>query len=318
MTTSPSPLSADLARPESRAASLEEAYAACRALARSHYENFPVASRLLPAPLRDPVAAVYAFARAADDMADEPHLPADAERLRRLAGWRSRLRSCPDGHGSHPVFWALSDTIRRFSLPLDPFERLLTAFETDVTVKRHARFEDVLHYCRHSADPVGELVLRLFGEWTERRGAWSDSFCTALQLTNFWQDTAVDAAKGRLYMPKEDLPRYGVTEEQAMRGPATPDLRELLAYQVDRTWTLFLKGRPLCDDVSSPALRRELRLVWLGGTRILEKIEARRWDVWSARPRLGKRDWLGLVPRWVFWKRAAGLGAAALAHRRES
>jgi squalene synthase HpnC len=246
------------------------------------------------------VAAVYAFARTADDFADEPGLK-PSQRLALLKNWRQRLRLCREDHQQHPVFWALSDSLTRFHLPLDPFERLITAFEQDVTQNRYATFQDLKDYCRHSASPVGELVLCLFGQWNERRGAWSDAICTALQLANFWQDVTVDARKNRLYIPLEDLKTLGVSPSQASEGPATDVLREMIAYQVDRTWSLFLEGRPLCDDVSS-SLRKELRLVWLGGTRILKKIERQKWDVWSRRPSLAKSDWLALVPRWLFWK----------------
>jgi phytoene/squalene synthetase len=148
---------------------------------------------------------------------------------------------------------------------------------------------------------VGELILRLWGEWTVQRGAWSDALCTALQLTNFWQDVSVDAKKNRLTIPQEDLQTLGITESAVFQGPATPPLRELIAYQVDRTWGLFREGQPLCDDVPR-SLRRELRLVWLGGTQILKKIEKQKWDVWSHRPTLSKTDWVGLLSRTLFWK----------------
>ncbi|MBI4397073.1 MAG: squalene synthase HpnC [Elusimicrobia bacterium] len=283
-----------------RASSLDDAYSACLNLCRSHDENFPVASFLLPAHLRRPVAAVYAFARIADDFADEPgRTPED--RLKCLADWRRRLRDCRRDHEAHPVFWALSDTLTSLRLPLEPFDRLITAFEMDVTKNRYASFQDLLFYCRHSANPVGELVLRICGEWNEERGKWSDDICTALQLANFWQDMAIDAPKGRLYVPQEDVKSMGLSEDSVLRGAASEELRELMAFQVDRTWSLFLRGRPLCDDVT-PALRRELRFIWLGGTRILEKIQEQKWDVWSRRPKLKKRDWLGLVPRWILWR----------------
>lgn len=283
-----------------RAGSLADSYASCIALSRSHYENFPVASRFIPADRRGAIAAVYAFARAADDFADEGDV-APAERLRLLADWRERLRTCSTNHRAHPVFWALSDTIARFELPLDPFERLITAFEMDVNKNRHKSFDDLLYYCRHSANPVGELVLRIFGEWTEERGRWSDDICTALQLANFWQDVTVDARKNRIYVPQQDMEMFDVTEEDVMNGPASPALRELMAAQTDRAWRLFLSGRPLCDEVS-PRLRKELRFVWLGGTRILEIIDAAQWDVWSSRPRLRVFDWARLMKRWLFWR----------------
>lgn len=270
------------------------AYAHCRRLAKSHYENFPVASRWIPAELRDPVAAVYAFARTADDFADEPG-PSDEQRRTLLADWRRRLHApSPEGH---PVFTALADARARYDLPVDPFDRLITAFERDVAVRRHPTFDDLLFYCRHSANPVGELVLRLHRAWTPERGRWSDALCTALQLANFWQDVAVDARKDRIYFPLEDLRAAGVTEDNVLRGPATPALRGLLEKQVRRTWDFFQAGRPLLAD-APPGLRRELRLVWLGGTAILQKIEARRFDTWSVRPALSPWDWLRLGIRW--------------------
>jgi len=304
--------------PEAPAASLADAYAACRAMARIHYENFPVASRFLPADKRDPVAAVYAFARTADDFADESFRieengalalspsgepgPSSEERLRLLADWRARLETCATDHKNHPVFRALADTVRKFSLPLEPFHRLITAFEMDVRQNRHKTFDDLLFYCRHSANPVGELVLRIFGQWTERRGAWSDAICSALQLANFWQDVTVDARKDRLYIPLEDLQAFGLKEQAALRGPATTELREMMSALVDRTWTLFRQGRPLCADVSG-ALRTELKFAWLGGTRILEKIDGKKWDVWSGRPRLRAWDAPLLMGRALAWRR---------------
>jgi hydroxysqualene synthase len=285
--------------PPARAGSLAEAYEACLALSRSHYENFPVASRLVPKAKRGAVAAVYAFARIADDFADEPG-PGDAERLRRLAGWRARLRACRSEHGGHPVFWALGDAMAKFDLPEDPFDRLITAFEMDVAKSRRETFADLLFYCRHSADPVGELVLRIFGQWTPQRGLWSDALCTGLQLANFWQDVSVDAARGRLYIPLEDLERRGVPPEEAMRGPASAPMKELMAEQVERARGFFLEGRPLCADVS-PRLGLELRLVWLGGTGVLDKIRGQGFDVWSRRPRLKAWDWLTFAPRLLSW-----------------
>lgn len=285
---------------------LGEAYAFCSAIASAHYENFPVASALLPRSRRPAVAAIYAFARTADDMADEPGPSAD-ERLKLLADWRARLRRCVErtgGHDGHPVFWALSDAVRVFSLPLDPFERLLTAFESDVTTTRFETFDRLLGYCRNSADPVGELVLRLFGAWTPERGERSDAICTALQLTNFWQDMAVDALKGRLYVPLEDVRSFGLSPSDLGTRAAPPDrkVRALMAFQIGRTREFFQRGRALCDGVSG-RLRHELRLVWLGGTRLLEKIERQDGDVWTRRPVLGRADRAVLFLRWMFWRR---------------
>jgi squalene synthase HpnC len=271
--------------------SLPDAYAACQRLTRGHYENFPVASLWLPRSLRPSVSAVYAFARCADDFADELGMD-DSTRLARLSDWRRRLHSGV-AHEGHPVFWALSDVFDRHSLPKDPFDKLLTAFEMDVQKNRHRTFSDLLYYCGHSANPVGEIVLRLFDGWTEPRQRWSNALCTALQLANFWQDVTVDALKNRMYVPSEDLSRFGVTEESVFRGPSSEALRKLIAHQVERTWTLFNEGKPLLSD-SPKSLRKELGLVWLGGTEILRKIEAQRYDVWSRRPHVSRWDWLRL------------------------
>lgn len=271
--------------------SLPEAYAACQRLTRNHYENFPVASLWLPRSLRPAVSAVYAFARCADDFADEAGMD-NPVRLDRLADWRRRLAAGGD-HENHPVFWALSDVFSRQALPRDPFDKLITAFEMDVRKNRHATFDDVLFYCRHSANPVGEIVLRLFNAWTEPRGRWSDAICTALQLANFWQDVTVDALKNRIYIPQDDQRAFGVTEDAVLKGPTSEALKKLMAHEVSRTWDLFNEGRPLLADAPK-ALRKELGLVWLGGTEILRKIEAQSYDVWSGRPHVSKWDWVRL------------------------
>ncbi|MBL0058515.1 MAG: squalene synthase HpnC [Elusimicrobia bacterium] len=292
------PFSADLL--PSSVSTLPLAYDACAKLAREHYENFPVASFWLPKEIRPAVAAVYAFARCADDFADEPGLTAP-DRLSRLADWRRRLEACLTDHRQHPVFWALADVFSRHRLPKAPFENLLTAFEMDVQKARHATFDDLLYYCGRSANPVGEILLRLFGAWTEPMGRWSDAICTGLQLANFWQDVTVDALKGRLYIPLEDLAARGLSEQAALQGPATEALRDLMGFQVRRTRTIFAEGRALADQAPAP-LRRELRFVWLGGMEILNKIERQGFDVWSRRPSLGAGDWARLVLPWLFWK----------------
>ncbi|MBP9127843.1 MAG: squalene synthase HpnC [Elusimicrobia bacterium] len=278
--------------------SLTEAYQACERLTRSHYENFPVASLWLPRPLRTSIGAVYAFSRCADDFADELGLE-PADRLARLADWRRRLFAMTRDHEKHPVFWALSDTLARHGLPLDPFDRLVTAFEMDVKKNRHSDWNDLLFYCRHSANPVGELVLRLFGLWTPERGRWSDAICTALQLANFWQDVTVDALKDRIYIPQNDMGEFQVSEASVLRGPATDALKQLMERQVTRTWTLFKEGFPLLRSVPFQ-LGVELKLVWLGGTEILRKIESQSHDVWARRPHVSKSDWARLFFRMIF------------------
>jgi squalene synthase HpnC len=316
--------------------SVSAAYAECRRLARRHYENFPVASYLVPRAKRNALAAVYAFARCADDFADEPGVE---RRLEALADWRQRLRECyrgdslgvsvlpgrpsgsrakgPDGPGGlqsfsrDSVFIALGDAVREFGLSQTHFENLLRAFELDVRVNRHQDFESLLAYCTCSANPVGRLVLELFGHREEDLFALSDSICTALQLANFWQDVAVDLDRDRIYLPMEDLARSNIAlaEVEAMKlsgsgnspggvGSLAADdrWRRLMAFEVQRTRELFERGRPLPERVT-PELRHQLRLTWLGGMTILEKIEAARYDVFLNRPKLTRTDVLRLYLR---------------------
>jgi squalene synthase HpnC len=289
---------------------LARAYAHCERMAREHYENFPVASRLLPARMRPHIAAIYAFARAADDFADEPGIP-DAERLRLLDAWRESLHKggCPlsgkgDSHLYHAedVFLALHNTIRECRLPISLFEDLLSAFRQDITTKRYATWADVLDYCRRSANPVGRLVLRVAGYDDLRLDTSSDALCTALQLTNFWQDLERDWTNGRLYVPLEDRDRAGATDDDLDARRTTPEWRAALSSVTSRTRDLFAAGRAVCDGVSG-RLKWELRLTWLGGSRILDKLERSRFDVFQARPALGPADVPVLAWRAVRWKR---------------
>jgi squalene synthase HpnC len=282
------------------ATDLDAAYAACEREVRTHYENFPVASWLLPRGMRRDVAAVYAFARAADDFADEGNRAAE-ERLRLLDGWGRRLRQAADSPDPGParregepantvaVFLAVGATIRSKDLPLGLFEDLLSAFRQDVTVSRYATWVDLLDYCRRSANPVGRLVLRIAGHRDPRLDAWSDAVCTALQLTNFWQDMAADAERGRVYLPEE---------EDASRGPRA------LGSALERTRALFEQGRPLCDALRG-RLRLELRATWLGGVRILDKVAQSASDRTRSRPRLGAADLPWFAARLLLWPRAS-------------
>jgi len=286
---------------------LSEAYAECIRLAESHYENFPVASRLLPARLRPHVAAIYAFARTADDFADEPGLERD-ERLRLLNDWRIRLHSIPeDGRvtGTDPVadriFLALFDTIARFDLPLQLFDDLLDAFTQDVTTTRYATWPAVLDYCRRSANPVGRLVLRLSGYRDEQLDAASDAVCTALQLANFWQDLAIDWSRGRLYVSEDIYASYGANTGDLDHGSMTPGWSAALGECGRRTRALFEQGRPVCDGVSG-RLRFELRATWLGGTRILDRLERSGFDVFTSRPSLGAADALVIAWGTLLWR----------------
>jgi squalene synthase HpnC len=279
---------------------IEEAYACCDRVAREHYENFPVASRLLPRRMRPHVAAIYAFARIADDMADEGQRPA-SERLEDLRRWRERLhdaaRGAPTDAGSHSqVFVALGQTIAQCRLPVSLFDDLLSAFAQDVTVTRYATWSDVLDYCRRSANPVGRLVLRVARRDTPSMDAASDAMCTALQLTNFWQDFEVDWRKGRLYVPADVWHAAGAREADLDARRFTPEWRAALAEMSRRTRALFAEGRSVCDGVYG-RLRWELRATWLGGTRILDKLDRSGFDVFNARPALSVAD----VP-WIAWR----------------
>lgn len=297
------------------AAGVAAAYAYCERLAREHYENFPVASRLLPPAMRPHVAAIYAFARVADDFADEPGRE-PGERLRLLNAWERRLDDAGRGSagdalppeppgidtdGAAQVFTALHDTIRRCDLPVQLLRDLLSAFRQDVTVTRYADWDGVLDYCRRSAHPVGRLVLRIAGYRDSRLDAASDALCTALQLTNFWQDFARDWRHGRLYVPADELARHGADARDLDAGRMTPAWRQALAASAARTRALFEAGRPVCDGVRG-RLRWELRLTWLGGSRILEKLETDGFDVFRHRPTLGAADAPLLVWRTLTWR----------------
>lgn len=278
---------------------LPAAYAWCERLARDHYENFPVASRLLPARMRPHIAAIYAFARIADDFADEPGRP-DAERLRLLDEWESRVRPGSDP-GPTPVFTALHHTIAECRLPVQLFHDLISAFRQDVTVKRYETWPDVLDYCRRSANPVGRLVLRVAGYDDPKLDASSDALCTALQLTNFWQDLERDWQNGRLYVPAAEHLRHGADLRDLDARRWTNGWREALTACGARTRALFESGRPVCDGVRG-RLGWELRLTWLGGSRILDKLEAAAYDVFRQRPTLGAADAPAILVRLLGWR----------------
>lgn len=272
---------------------LRAAYAECRRLASRHYENFPTASYLVPRDRRDALAAVYCFARYADDVADEPGVE---NRLEKLAAWRAKLAESYAGKIDHPVFLALQDSAERFGLSRENFENLLHAFESDVVVSRHPDFASLLAYCTCSANPVGRLVLELFGYHDSNLFELSDNICTALQLTNFWQDVAVDFSRDRIYLPQEDMARFNYTLDDLRAGLSDRRWQELLAFEIARTRELFERGRGLPEEVQ-PRLRTQLRLTWLGGTEILSKIEAVSYDIFRRRPSLSKWDFVRLYWR---------------------
>jgi hydroxysqualene synthase len=292
----------EMTRPDAPRAAhdLRAARLFCARLARAHYENFPVASRLVPSRLRPAVQAIYAFARIADDFADEE--AHEGRRLERLDEWQRMLDDCFRGEAIHPVFVALRDAISTFDLPRQPFIDLLAAFRMDVTRTRYADETELLDYCRLSANPVGRLLLRLFGHTEERLWPPADALCTALQLANHWQDVAIDLRRGRIYLPEDALRRFGVSVTDLGSLPVTEAFRALMRDRVARTRALFTAGRPLCDAVRG-RLRWEIRLTWLGGQRILDRIEAAGHDVFTTRPRLGPADALVILGRAVTWSR---------------
>lgn len=263
-----------------------------------HYENFPVASILLPARLRPAVTSIYAFARSADDLADEGSALPDV-RLAALAKYEAALdRIEQDQPAQSALFASLGDTIREFNLPLQPFRDLLSAFKQDVITSRYPIFTALLDYCRRSANPVGTLMLHLYGAASQQNLRDSDSICSALQLINFWQDVAIDWKKNRIYLPEDDLKRYGVTTDHLTEGRVDDAWRALMRFQVERAREMMLSGAPLALRLPG-RIGWELRLVVQGGLRILERIEAVDYDVFRRRPQLGPIDWLHMAWRAV-------------------
>jgi squalene synthase HpnC len=283
----------------------DAAYAACLRLARQHYENFPVASRLLPAEARPHIAAVYAFARIADDFADEGDR-SDQARLALLDGWREHLHRAAAGQApadasdQSAIFVALGETMRRCSLDVTLFDDLLSAFKQDVVTKRYETWDDLLDYCRRSANPVGRLVLRIAGYRDRQLDEWSDAVCTALQLANFWQDLEIDWRKGRLYVPLSMVQASNADLRDLGRRRMSPEWQRALADVTARTRTLFDFGRPVADGVRG-RLRWELRATWHGGMRILDRLERERFDVFRRRPKLGMSDMVAITWHTLRW-----------------
>lgn len=259
-------------------------------MAIDHYENFPVASVLLPKKLRPAVEAIYAFARSADDLADEGDATA-AERLIALTNYDAELDTIFAGQVSnHPIFSRLAFVIDEFDLSIKPFRDLLSAFRQDVATNRYANYTDLLDYCRRSANPVGRLMLALYEVKDSRSYQQSDAICTALQLINFWQDIAIDWKKNRIYLPLDDLLRFDVTTDQLTNEQINPAWVGLMAYEVARARTMLLEGAPLALALPG-RIGWELRLVVQGGLRILKRIEAVGYDIFRHRPQLSPRDW---------------------------
>lgn len=263
-------------------------------MSADHYENFPVASWLLPARLREPVRAIYGFARSADDIADEGTL-ADAERLRSLDRYRTELDAIEaDRPTQDPLFRRLRPAIAEHQLPLQLFRDLLDAFSQDVVKKRYADFNELMDYCRRSADPIGRVLLRLYGAETARNLVWSDAICSSLQLINHWQDVADDWQKGRVYLPQDELVRFGIEENQIAAGRWDAAWAAMMDFQIDRARGLMASGSSLVHELPG-RIGFELRLIVASGFRMLDKLQRVRGDVFRRRPVIRKRDWPGIL-----------------------
>ena len=327
--------------------SREAAYGYCERLARSHYENFTVGSRLIPGDKLRHVYAVYAYCRTVDDLGDEaapggaalqsnqpnqsnqsnqPGTPdttsllsppedfklenfdgdVEAYRLALLDIWQSELETCYAGTPEHPIMVALQETIQTFDLPPEPFLKLIEANRMDQRRQRYPTYADLLHYCDHSANPVGHLFLYLFGYRDAERQRLADATCTALQLTNFWQDVARDYQKRRIYLPQEDLARFGYTEAELDQGVFNDSFRRLLAFEVERAMTLFREGAALVPTLEGPA-RLDVALFTRGGVAVLDAIRKRGYDVLTARPTLSRSRKAALfLSTWLSWKLGIG------------
>jgi squalene synthase HpnC len=274
---------------------LEASYKRCEQLAKSHYENFTVGSFMLPRGTKRHVFALYAFARMTDDLGDE----AEGDRVSLLNAWQRDLdRESPE----HPILPAVRDTIRTFDMPMEPFHKLIEANRMDQKVKRFVTWRDLAYYCDHSANPCGRMILYTFGVRDEESQRLSDATCTALQLTNFWQDIKVDWEKGRVYIPQDDLVRAGYTEDDIAHGRVNDAFRKLMGYEVARTRELFDIGLPLADRLSGVA-KFDVRLFSMGGMRVLDLIEKVGYDVYRKRPTITKPG-----KAWLAFKSLVGAG----------
>ncbi|HLB01189.1 MAG TPA: squalene synthase HpnC [Bacteroidota bacterium] len=284
----------------------DAAFEYCAKMTAAHYENFPVASLFLPAEKRPYIQAVYAFSRHADDFADEGDLP-DADRLALLDDWENRLDGAYNGEADHPVFIALAETVRKNRIPKEYLTSLLSAFRQDVVKSRYATLDELLDYCTRSANPVGRIVLHIFGHREEDLGKMSDCVCTALQLTNFWQDLGTDRERDRLYLPADEMERFGYSERGWRAGLVDDRFRELMCSLVGMTRDLFDAGAALPDRVERDILL-ELRFVWLGGMSILREIEKSGYDVFTRRPALTRTGKIMVVARGFLMKDISRFG----------
>jgi hydroxysqualene synthase len=275
---------------------LAGAYDYCERIAHSHYENFPVGSVLVPKRLRKHFYSIYAFARIGDDFADEAYGEnySEHDRLDLIDQWHRMLTESIAGRAKHPVFVALAATQAKFDLPVALLEDLLSAFAQDVTVRRYDSFYEVLDYCRRSANPIGRLILLLFGYRDRQLHQWSDDVCTGLQLANHWQDVAIDLDKDRIYLPEDDLDRFEITVDDLVQRRSGDAFKRLMKFEIERTREMFESGKPLCTAVSG-RLGLELRAVWLGGVRVLERIEQIDYDILARRPVITTSDKLRIL-----------------------
>jgi squalene synthase HpnC len=273
-------------QPPHSATDVKSAYAYCAKLAASHYENFTIASRLMPRELRPSMHAIYAYARMADDFADEDH------DLSKLDEWERELDLCYAGTPRHPVFIALADTVRRYDIPREPFADLLVAFRSDINFRGFDTLDEMLaNYTRYSANPVGRLVLYLFGYRDAERQHLSDLVCSGLQLANFWQDVAIDLEKNRIYFPRDDMRKFGVTSEDLSKHLTTPNFLALMRHEVSVARDMLRRGAELHRKVDR-RLSRDLIMFAGGGLAILRAIERVGYDVFTRRPKLTKLDYL--------------------------
>ena len=295
-----------------RAVGRAEAWAYCDALTRSHYENFSVVTWLTPRPLRPAFRSIYAFCRWSDDLGDEVGDPERSIAL--LAWWRGELERMFAGEPpAHPVLVALSETVREFAIPIDPFAALIAAFEQDQVVAEYATFDQLLDYCTRSANPVGHLVLYLGRAYNDETARLADLTCTGLQLANFWQDVARDRRIGRTYLPRADRDRFGYTDHDLAAGRCTPKFVALLGHEVARAREYLLEGRALLPHLPR-SLAVDVDLFGRGGLAILDRIEAQGFDVWRRRPEVGKVAKLGLLARALWANRGASRPAQVRPH----
>lgn len=265
--------------------------------APNHYENFPVGSIILPRKLRQPIHAIYAFARTADDIADEGNATPE-QRRKELNHLRNELDLIAQNKQPETELMRCLNhqAIAPYQMPLQPFYDLLSAFEQDISKTRYQNFGEVIDYCRRSANPVGRMMLHLYGEHNPQSIAQSDGICTALQLINFWQDIAIDLKKGRIYLPQDDLAKFDVTEQDLMAEKFTPNLQSLLRYECQRTYKILHAGAPLGKNLTG-RIGFELRMIILGGNQILENMAKNHYDIFKNRPTLKIKDWLIILKR---------------------